>query len=405
MSYFRVVILFSVFTLFGAAFLSCVKPYSLGPISPSAPNTPTVAATPSSTVIPTSTPIVTSTPNGSAPAMNINCSADSISPAASTGKYGIDYATSIVPLCDGWVLYGDLTNNKIQAVNAVYGVVGNSYQLSATPGDLAYDPSTGFLYAILTSASFVAKINLNNGTVTNIPLPAQGVHLAAASNGYLFVSMDSSYMWPNEQISYINATSGSVLGTVSIASFNSDAYLACNSAGTTLYVGAGGCSGCTVYQYAFNTSTYALTQQYSITGTFTSNGEEMTLSPDQNHVVWVNGGGNGSGYTIYDLFSSDINNSYGSFNTGPYPISAGFSPDSNNITTTNGADLQVFGVSTHAASKTTWTGASAGSGGVPYNIYELERTRFSKGGNLVYGLDAPTYTTPAPSTIIWETFP
>jgi hypothetical protein len=340
--------------------------------------------------------------------MNISCTTET-STITGSGKYGIDYASYIVPLCNGWILYGDLTNNKVQAVNVLYGVVGNSYQLGAVPGDLAYDATTGFLYATLSGASSLAEINLNNGVVTNIPLAAPAIHLAAASNGYVFASLSTNYNSPNEAICYINGNTGTVLGTASVASFNANAYIACNSAGTTLYVGADGCSNCTTYQFLFNTSTYTLTTQYTASGTYTTNGEEMDISPDGNHLAWVNGGGNGvaapNNYSILDLYTTNINNSYGDWVTKPYPTSAGFDPFSSNITTTNDADLQVWSVSTHAVSKATWVGASAGSGGTPYNIYELKRVRFSRGGGYVFGLDEPTYTTPAPSTIVWESFP
>lgn len=378
---------------------ACQKNYYVGPYTPRAA-TPT--SVPTSTV--TATATITSTPGLTPPPMNIYCSSET-GTKTGNGKYGIDYASSMVPLCDGWILYGDLTNNKIQAVNAVYGVVGPSYQLSAVPGDLAYDPTTGFLYAALNGASFLAKVDLNTGIVTNITLPAEGIHLAAANNGYVFVSLTTNYDWPDEVICYVNGNTGAVVAPVTINSFNSNAYMVCSSAGTTLYVGADGCGNCTTYQFGFNTGTYALTQQYTASGTYTTNGEDMQISPDGNHLAWVNGGGNGSGYTIFDIFTSDINNTYGSWNTGAYPRSAGFSPDSANVATSNDADLQVFSVGTHTASKATWVGASAGSGGTPYNIYELEKVRFSKGGGYVFGLDVPTYTTPAPSTIVWESFP
>ncbi len=389
---------------------ACQKTYTLGPLAvptntPVFTNSPTKTGTPTRT--PSNTPTVTPTFTAglTPPPMNIYCSSETAPLKTGSGSYGIHYATQMIPLCDGWMLYGDLTTNKIQAVNALYGIVGSSYQLSAVPGELAYDPTTGFLYAVLTGASFVAKVDLNNGTVTNIMLPAEGVHLAAANNGRFFVTLTTNYNWPNEYISYIDGNSNTVLSSFSMGSFNADAYIACSSAGTTLYVGADGCSNCTTYQFAFNTGTYALSTQFTASGTYTSNGEDMSISPDQNHLVWVNGGGNGGGYTIFDIFTTNINNTYGSFATGAYPTSAGFSPDSANIAATNGSDLQVFSVTTHAASKSTWVGAAPGVTCCPTNIYDLLKTRFSKGGGYVFGLDVPTYSNPAPSTIVWESFP
>ncbi len=79
----------------------------------------------------------------------------------------------------------------------------------------------------------------------------------------------------------------------------------------------------TTYEYLFNTSTYTLTQLYTGPGTYTFNGEEMDLSPDGNHLAWVNGGGNrATSPKIFhlDLMASNINNHY-RFVTSAYPYS------------------------------------------------------------------------------------
>ena len=338
------------------------------------------------------------------PPMNPSGTTDVVSKTGN-GKFGIDYATNIIPLNNGWILYGDFTNNKIQSVNIFYGILGSSYQLSATPGDLAYDATNGFLYAALSGATSLAKVNLNTGVVTTISLPSQAVHLAATNTGYVFASLSNN---SPQTICYINGSTGTIVASPTITDFGLNVYLACNSAGTTVFFGCDGGSGCSTYQYLFNTSTYALTQQYSVFG-YAENGEEMDISPDNNHLAFVNGGGNGgtgtNTYSIFDLSTSNINSSNGSWLTGAYPTSAGFSPDSANVATTNDSALQVFSVGTHSSSKTTWTGASAGSVSNPTNIYELKRVCFSRGGAYVFGLDVPTYTMPAPSTIVWETFP
>jgi len=340
--------------------------------------------------------------------MDAGCSTDSfIGTAPPSGKYGVDYATDYVPLCNGWVVYGDLTNNKIQAVNAVYRTVGTSYPLGYAPADMAYDPVNQYLWIILKSQSSVARVNLATGSVALIALPGVGVHVAATENGYAFVALH--YTYPNTTtISYLNGTSASIAVNFSIGYFG-EALIACDSTGTAFYVAPDITIGGYTEAWAFNTSTYTATLTASVDG-YSANGKELELSPDGNHLAFVCGGGNTSGinpiYSIFDLTASNISAYSGSWFTGKYPLSADFSPDSKNITTTNGSDLQVFGVSSHAASKTTWVGATAGIvNGPPYNTYELTRTRFSQGGWIVYGLDIPTYNTPAPSTIVWETFP
>jgi hypothetical protein len=340
--------------------------------------------------------------------MLINCSTDYITnPSVTSGKYGIHYATHIIPLCSGWVLYADTQNNKIQAVNAMYQTIGSSYALNAPPGEMAYDSTTGLLYVTLSGSSYLAVVNLNTSAVNYVLMQAPAIHVAATSNGYVFASLDVTVVnWPTEYISYINGSTASVVGTVSMTSFGNNAYMACSSAGTTLFVGADGCGNCTTYEYLFNTSTYTLTQLYTGPGTYTSNGEEMDLSPDGNHLAWVNGGGNGltspNNYSILDLMASNINNNYGFWVTGAYPYSAGFDPSTTNIATTNGVNLQVWGVSSHSISKATWINASAGNLGTVN--YTLTRTRFSAGGNIIYGLDVPSGTS-YPATLLWETFP
>ena len=322
---------------------------------------------------------------------------------AVTGKFGINNATALVPLCDGWVLYNDRTTNKIQAANVIDKYLGTSYALTARPDDLAYDPSTGLLYATLDTGvsggvSAIAVINLNTSVVSYIPLPASGWRIAAANGGRAFITLDSSYHWPDETILYVNGSAGTTLASMAVTDFNGNAIVACNSAGTTVYVGAIGGSGYPTKQYSFNTSTYAFTLQQSVLG-YDTNGQEMRLSPDGNHLVFVNGGGNGGGYSIYDLDPTNITNNFSGWNTGAYPQGAAFSPDSANFATSNGSDLLVFGVTSHASSKAAWVGANGGG------IDNISRTAFSTGGGFVYGLVTDFGSTTAPATIVWETFP
>ncbi len=344
--------------------------------------TPTLSPTPTFTftLTPTFTPAFTFTATFTPPPMDGGCTQDNLTGIGSSGTYGVGYPTSIVPLCNGWVLAAE--SNRVQAFNVVYQTLGASYPLSSPPGDMAYDPSTQTLWVILANLPTVAKINVGTGVISYVTLTGDGAHLAAAANGCAFVSLQAStYVVVN----YINGT-GSVAGSVTISDIFVNAFIACNSAGTTLYAGPQALVGGYTGEYSFNTTTFALGLIALVDG-YSQNGQEMELSSDGNHLAYPNGGGNGPGYSIYDLMGSNINSNYGAWVTGPYPTSAGFSPDSANFVATNGTDLQVFSVATHAVSKPTWTG-----------VGNLKVTRFSLGGGLVYGLQTP-------GTIFWETFP
>ncbi len=333
--------------------------------------------------------------------MSVICSTDYINyPSVTSGKFGINYATTMVPLCSGWMLYGDVNNNKIQAVNAMYQTIGTSYSLSAAPGDMALDSTNGLLYVAMPGYPYLGIVNLNTSVVSYVLLAGPAVHLAATNTGYVFASLSQVVNPGTEYIDYINGMTASYVAGVTVTFFGNNAFLACNSAGTTLIVGADGCGNCSTYEYSFNTGTYASALLYTGPGAYTTNGQEMEMSADGNHLAWVNGGGNGvaapNNYSILDLSVSNITNNTGFWTTAPYPRSAGFSPNSANIVTTNGTDLQCWGVASHFISKATWFGASAAG--------NLRRTRFSGGGNIILGLDVPGSSS-TPTTILWETFP
>ncbi len=310
---------------------------------------------------------------------------------AVTGSYGIPNSASIIPLCSGWIIYANRVSNTVSEVNVVTGQTGNSYQLSATPELLIFDQADGWVYATLSGADSLAQVNLNTGNVTYISLPAPAVDGAVANSGYLFVSLDSS----TDSLMYVNGSTATTVTALSI-SIGDDSLLGYDKTGNYLYVLPAGCSGCSAVQYSFNAATTALGSP--VTGYTTGNGEEVDVSPDNNHVAFVDGGGNGSGYSIDDYNSSNIQSSSGSWNTGAYPNSAGFSPNSQELVATNDTDLEVFSVATHAVTES-WQGFTQAS------YYWMTEARFSRGGGMFFGLEVDSISSSAASTVVWGLFP
>jgi len=351
--------------------------------------TPTSTATATNPTV-TFTPTITFTPVPT----NIYCSSDNVTGVNPTGKFVINNSSSIVPLCDGWFLYGDRSTNKIVTANVVAGVVGTSYTLGAMPGDLVYDPLTGLLFATLASANSLAKVDLNTAAVSNIPLSAPAAHMAVGNSGLLFATLLTSPV----TLAVLDGVAGLPITELAVPATSSPALVGYDKNNDYIYFANEGGSGGYTYQYTFNAGTTSIGSQVTSL-TSNSNGHELNVSNDGAHVVVPAGGGNGSGYVITDFDATNIANTLGSFSTGSYPTAGDFSPDSANFTASNGTDLFVFGVASHATSKTTWTGASSSGIGM------LIHTHFSKGGSLVLGLDSDTSSTSQPSTVIWETFP
>jgi YVTN family beta-propeller protein len=91
----------------------------------------------------------------------------------------------------------------------------------------------------------------------------------------------------------------------------------------TLFFGNRGLSPSTLARYDISTATPALLQS---TGNVGSNGQAIRVSHNGQFLVYPNGGGN-SGYTTYEIPTSNLAGINGSFNVGPYPLSAAFSND------------------------------------------------------------------------------
>ena len=101
----------------------------------------------------------------------------------------------------------------------------------------------------------------------------------------------------------------------------------------TIFTANNGISPATIYKYSVAGDVISEVQILRTGG----NGRKITISPDNRHVVLPCGGGNGAGYTIYDFDPIDLENYFGEWDVGAYPMAAAFSPDSNLFYGTNGS--------------------------------------------------------------------
>lgn len=359
-------------------------PTSTGTATPTFTRTFTGTATFTYTITNTRTSTATFTPV----VPNYNCSSDTASGPVS-GVRVIGSAQSFVPLCDGWILYGNRTANTIVHLNVFTGVVANTYSLAAAPGDLALDSANGYLYSTLSGATFLARVNLATGVVTNIPISDTGDHLCVANNGLVFVVQG---IWASQTLTLVDGVNSAVVTTWAVPDVCFPVY---NPSSNELYLGVEGTSPSALMRYSFNAATTTITQLQS-RNNVGSNGEDIALSPDANHLAFPVGSGN-SGYVITDFSPANINSTFGSWNTGAYPSSAGFNPSSQQVVTSNGTNMEVYNVSNHALAKA-WPGVAS--------LATKVHTRFSKGGNYTFILMSDLFYSPsAPSSIFWGTYP
>jgi len=250
--------------------------------------------------------------------------------------------TDMIPLSDGWIIIGDASDCQITILNALTGEVGKSYQLSTTPASLDFDFDNGIIVATQEADSKIAKINLYNDVISYIDTSVKNSEIIFGENGVVF-----AYSSSNTLISVIDIQSNLEVSSCSITS-DSIGFLVYDKNKNNLLLGVEGLSPSSLYRYIYDEISHSLTFAQCVWD-FGSTGQDLAISNDGNHVAFCCGGGNGNGYTIFDINSSDIDiiDIFGEWNTGAYPNSADFSHDNNYIVTYNFSDIQLFSVNTH----------------------------------------------------------
>ncbi|MEK7704236.1 MAG: hypothetical protein AAB426_04700 [Myxococcota bacterium] len=135
---------------------------------------------------------------------NPGCTIDNVGNYAPMQLQGIRLTVEshdFEPLCDGWVVLGDRSTNKVRVFNVLTGVTMRSWQLSSPPGEIALDVSTGALYATRAPTTGLERIDLISGARTIIDLPAGANEIIVGEPGEVFVTMDDDY------VAHINAAS------------------------------------------------------------------------------------------------------------------------------------------------------------------------------------------------------
>lgn len=303
-------------------------------------------------------------------------SEDTVVPA-SAGSLVVGPSYDFVPLYDGRVLLGDRTTSRINLVNVVTGLTETFYQLSAAPGDLEYDATRNYLYATLSAATQLARIDLTTGQVVNIPISAAATDLALGNNGIVFASLTTSYYGP---IGVVDGPGGTQLKTLTGPAFDDfPSLIVYDRANDVLIAGTPGLSPSTLTRYAYDPAAMTLTEVQSVWNTG-SNGQELVLSPDGLHLAFPNGAGNGvPSYTIFDYDPTNLTVTYGAWDTGAYPRAAAWSLDSQRVLASNGTELELFNSATHASIQVYPLDFSACS------YYQIMRVGVSRGGKIGYG--------------------
>jgi hypothetical protein len=299
---------------------------------------------------------------------------------------GVDEATSLLPsevvvshqprdsfLADVEPLRLEvLVNSWASIANALTGRAEAYFNLAGAPQRLRIDADNGLILATISGTNFLAKIDVSRGVVTNIVLPSEALDLAVGPSGTAFVSFAA----PNflVHVAVVDTITGTIRKVLTqsfhrLLEFD-------QSRGQLVTSDWGVCSG-PLRRYSYSPVGPGLTQsqQLDMAG---CNCTELRLSPNGNHLALSCGGGNGSsGYALFDYDPAAFTSMNAAWTVGAYPTSADFNPTSTRLVATDGKNLKLYDVPTHAllsTQKLEAVGCSANA----------QKVGFSGGGKLIY---------------------
>lgn len=266
-----------------------------------------------------------------------------------------------VPLTDGWMILGDVSKNKIVIVNALTGEVGREFALQAAPQKIDVDFRNNIIVATQSGLNKIAKIDLNSGLVTYINTLNPNIDIVVGTNNNVFAysSFNFSIISTKDNVEVKTLTGPFAKGLMVYNSDNGTLFLSNNDYNSSLY------------SYAYNNTLQTLEKQQEVTLGY--NNTDLSISNDGKHLALVCGGGNGNGYYVYDIDSSNLTNRFGEWYLGAYPTSLYFSKDNRYVVTTNSSEVKIFAVDSHTLISTTYIAAN-----------NVNKVYFSRGGKIAF---------------------
>ncbi len=147
------------------------------------------------------------------------CDTDGYPPSMGAGYVRMPPAVDVAPLCDGWVLVGDIQGKAIVLTDAMReGEVLETWPIPGVPYDLEYDGDAGLLYATQIGVAEIAVLDVAAGTVSSIALPRAGAFLALGPPGRLFVRLGDADIRGDVTgtagLAIVDTTKATVLNTI-----------------------------------------------------------------------------------------------------------------------------------------------------------------------------------------------
>ncbi len=292
------------------------------------------------------------------------CSSDAVASMPASGWLAVPAAVSdLVPLCDGWVAYGDKANERLVVQDVFSGRLGLAVPLSGTPVDLELDAARKRIYVAVENAQVVEQVDLvTGGTVAfSFPAPVRAVKLDVGSKLIVSTTRSSEDSRDHYRLDVdTNARDGPIYASHFAMQWNPvrreflSAYR----------------SGCVARQVV----DFQLGYTYIESAYWGYQGEALALSPDLQHVAFATR--EASGNSIAHYASGNLATRIGIWRGADFPFGVAFDLTSERLAASSNASIQIFSVASHALLDSLSV--------APCPSGQLREVGFSRGGAMAF---------------------
>ena len=242
------------------------------------------------------------------------CDTDDVLPTASSGFLTLPSTSDFVPLCNGWLLIGDVANDRIAVHNPANQRTGAIFPLPSAPGDLELDEQRKLLYVALPEQLALAELDLLTGDVHVIPVSGAISSLSMGPDGGLLIAVRNNYA---ARLYWLAPEAATPIGPWNV----NGTLIRWNPVFEELAVADQGLSPARLSRYSFDSTLGVSLLQTTLNAG--SNGQDLALSGDGLHLAYATGSGQGS-YSIYDYVPTNLTSYRGAWPIGAYPSGVSF---------------------------------------------------------------------------------
>lgn len=223
-------------------------------------------------------------------------------------------------------IYGTVPdNNTVVVVDTASLSVIATIPIGSAPQGLSISADGSKLWVANSGSTNAAigVVDLNTlQTLPSLPAPGHPYDIEEGMGNRLYLTpLENSF---SGGIMQIDAVTGMLQDQFGGTQVYEGGFLEISPDRTTLFFANAGLSCATMNKFSVATANASLLQTEGFCG---GNGTALRISRGGQYIVYPNGGGNGSGYSTYEIPTSNITSVNGTFVIGAYPGPAVFSND------------------------------------------------------------------------------